>query len=325
MFVSEKMELNFYHPTNIIFFDDNREFLDAIKLHFEDRYNLYTCTNYRDVESLLDRQAEFSEKLHLPKCTEDLFDGSSCENINIIIDYLFNKERFNRISVLVIDYKMPEINGINFCESIKGRNIFKILLTAEADKDTAISSFNAGLIDKFILKTSKNLHEELADAINELNERYFLKFNYLNVQNQNNSFTPIKKSLECLFKEALNYSNAIEYYKIDNSGSYLMLDSEGYPTWFVVKAIAEINQQLELLEGYEGSYDLVKFISNKQKMLFIPTESDYKLCIRKWDRYLISSNQINDTHYYAMFKGHFTDQIEWGKIVSFSEYQCKKN
>ncbi|HAT7956481.1 TPA: response regulator [Legionella pneumophila] len=322
MFVSDNMELNFYHPTNIIFFDDNREFLDAIKLQYEDKYNLYTCTNYREVESLLGRQIEFNEKLHLPMCTEDLFDVPSFPNLNIIIDYLCKNDRFDRISVLVIDYKMPEMNGINFCESIKGKNIFKILLTAEADKDTAIRSFNAGLIEKYILKTSKNLHEELADAVNELNERYFLQYNFSG-KNQKNTFTPNKTSLECLFKETLNYSNAIEYYKIDNSGSYLMLDSEGYPTWLVVKPINELNQQLELLDGYEGSDDLVKCISNKQKMLFMPTESDYKICIRKWDRYLININQVNDTHYYAMFKGQFTDQIAWDKVVPFSKYQCK--
>ncbi|HAU1599225.1 TPA: response regulator [Legionella pneumophila] len=324
MFVSDNMEISFYHPTNVIFFDDNYDFLNAIKLQYGEKYNLHICTNYHDVKSLLAKDSQRNLEINPPKYNDNFLDARSCSDVGSIIDYLCNQGRFSCISVLVVDYEMPEINGIKFCENIKGKNIFKILLTAEADKDTAIRSFNAGLIDKFILKTSKNLHEELENAINELMERYFLSHSYSNVQNQEKLFTHIPRSQRKLFEDALKYSNAVEYYKIDNSGSYLMLDSEGYPTWLVVKPIVEIDQQLELLDGYEGCENLVKAILKKQKILFMPTECDYKLSIQEWDKYLININEINNTHYYALFKGHFTEQIEWEKIESFGEYQSKK-
>ena len=54
---------------------------------------------------------------------------------------------------------MPDINGIEFCQNLKDKKVFKIMLTAEADSNIAIKAFNDGLINKFILKTTEHLHQ----------------------------------------------------------------------------------------------------------------------------------------------------------------------
>ena len=90
-----------------------------------------------------------------------------------MLNLIYDKKRFDHVAILVVDYEMPDINGIEFCQKLKERKIFRIMLTAEADKDTAIKAFNNGLIDKFILKTNEELYLEITFAVQELTQRYF--------------------------------------------------------------------------------------------------------------------------------------------------------
>lgn len=44
---------------------------------------------------------------------------------------------------MVVDYSMPEVDGIQFLTSIRNANCMKILLTGIADEREAVAAFNA--------------------------------------------------------------------------------------------------------------------------------------------------------------------------------------
>ncbi len=62
------------------------------------------------------------------------------------------------IDLIICDYKMPGMNGIEFLEKVKGFNpdVLNILLTAHADLEMAVEAINKAVLYKFILKPWDN-------------------------------------------------------------------------------------------------------------------------------------------------------------------------
>ena len=79
---------------------------------------------------------------------------------------IYNKDRFNDVSVIIVDYYMDEMNGIEVCETLSKHPAKKILLTGGADKENiAIDAFNKGIIHRFINKTDPDFPSQIRQAI----------------------------------------------------------------------------------------------------------------------------------------------------------------
>lgn len=162
-----------YYPTTTIFLDDNNDFLESLKvLEFSDK-NIFT-TNANIAMDHINK--EKSKMLIIPKITnaetQDEYIQHHLQNVKKRI-FMPNKE--SEISVLVIDYDMPQIDGISFCKNLNkvNSNIYKILLTG-ADKDDVISeALESGCIDFFLPKSNTNTLNKLKETIKNGKEKYF--------------------------------------------------------------------------------------------------------------------------------------------------------
>lgn len=195
------------------------------------------------------------------------------------------------------------------------------MLTAEADKDTVIEAFNNGLIDKFILKTSKNMHSELAFAVHDLTQRYFIELSKSIVNGHPSLVNVFNNALfqKILSKIALE-THAIEYYLIDNSGSILFLDKDAKATWLFIRHKDELKEQLDLLHGYDLPAKIMTSVINMKKILFLLTEKDYKKPIDDWLKYLFDAIKLDDNYYYSITQNYSTDAINWDKVTSYSSH-----
>ena len=104
--------------------------------------------------------------------TQDEYIQYHLQNVKKRI-FMHNKE--SEISVLVIDYDMPQIDCIIFCKNLNkvNPNIYKILLTG-ADKDYVISeALESGCIDFFLPKSNTNTLNKLKETIKNGKEKYF--------------------------------------------------------------------------------------------------------------------------------------------------------
>jgi CheY-like chemotaxis protein len=318
----------FYHPVKIIFLDDNRAFLDTLELEFGN-INMETCTNPEDAVQFINRghknvpQSILKPINNLDTDTADRIVGFE---ISKILDLIYDGTRFNNIPVIVVDYQMPDINGIDFCNKLKENNIFKIMLTAEADKDTAIKAFNNGVIDKFILKTSDTLYQELNLAINELTQRYFMESSQTIINGYGNSIRNLfnNELYQKLFNQILLETRSVEYYMVDYSGSFLFLDEDAIPTWLIVRNAKELNEQLELLQGYDIFDSLISSIEKKEKMLFLLSEIEYKKPVADWVQYVFESKKLHDDCYYSVIRGRLTDSINWNQVVPYATFGSAK-
>jgi thioredoxin reductase (NADPH) len=84
------------------------------------------------------------------------------------------KLRGGRVAVMLADYRMPEMSGIEFLEA--AMDLFprarRALLTAYADTDAAIAAINVVDVDHYLLKPWEPPEEKLYPVIDEMLEAY---------------------------------------------------------------------------------------------------------------------------------------------------------
>lgn len=75
-------------------------------------------------------------------------------------------------AAVVSDMQMPEMNGVEFLQSVKKRHpkVIRLMLTGNADQETAISAINEGDVFKFLNKPCNA--DEMASALNDAVEKY---------------------------------------------------------------------------------------------------------------------------------------------------------
>ena len=75
------------------------------------------------------------------------------------------------VDLVICDYGLPGMNGIDLLEKIKNKypNIIAVLLTGTADANIAIDALNRSILKKFLMKPWNN--EELKKTVRELLER----------------------------------------------------------------------------------------------------------------------------------------------------------
>jgi CheY-like chemotaxis protein len=80
--------------------------------------------------------------------------------------------RFDTASVVVVDYAMPEMNGLELCRRLAHLPLRKILLTGQADDQVAVDAFNDGLIDYFLSKSAPNAPQVLRAQIRRFQKSF---------------------------------------------------------------------------------------------------------------------------------------------------------
>jgi len=320
----------FYLPIKVIFLDDNRAFLDALDLEFGEKLNILTLTSSDMAFHLIDNESQDVTQSIFKLMNDVNLDTTNDRvvgfDVSKMLNLIYSKARFEHAPLLVVDYQMPAINGIEFCKKIKEKKISKIMLTAEADKDTAIKAFNNGLIDKFILKTSENLYPEITLAVDDLTQRYFreLTKNIVNVYENSINDLFNNELYQQLFASVLIQAQAVEYYLVDNSGSFLFLDKDAKPTWLILRHVKELSDQLDLMRGYELPEQIMAAVTKKEKILFLLSEKEYKKPIAEWINYLFDAQKLDNNYYYSITKDHLTDSIDWRRVVSYSSYLAER-
>lgn len=316
-----------YHPLTTILLDDNKNFLDALKLglpkdkqilSFNQPAQAATAISHEEENIISDISNIYCE-IDTDNPNQKIIDL----NIGSIRNSIYDASRFKHIGVLVVDYKMPGITGTEFCRAIKDRHIYKVMLTAEAALDTAIEAFNEGVISKFILKSNDDLVSYLSGVVYELEEKYFHDISKPILSNLDEGLITMLNSdvfIE-LFNNVFYESNAVEYYLLDTSGSYLFLDENGFPTWLIVRNDKDFNMQLEVLSGLSSSDDLVDQLKQRKKLLFMLSEEEYRLPLNEWKDCLFEAKNLSKSLWYSIEKGPIKNAIDWSRV---SPYQGSK-
>lgn len=270
-----------YYPTKVVMVDDNQFFLENARITIKDYLNVVMFSNPEIALSYLLAYSSPLENLDITKNIDD--DEIDIDN-TLSIDYkklatlLTNK---NDISVLIIDYSMPEINGLDFCDKIQSLNFNKIMLTGEADTQIAVDAFNRGIIDKFLIKEGSNIYETLNQYVDKLKEKYFLDSK---INNLVSSFNKLKDSPDYIriVNSWMKTNLIIKFYQIDMFGSLIGYDASDNTYHLHLVNDEFINRHIEIANQQGGDSDLLNQLSSKNKIPVFLTEESKNLTVDQW-------------------------------------------
>jgi CheY-like chemotaxis protein len=123
-----------YLPSTVIFIDDNQPFLESITADLPETVLYKTYQKAHEALGFLNE--EYRPVVKLEKCLEHPEDQSADRpslqvNVRAIHQIAEKAYRYEDVSVLVIDYAMPGLNGLEVCEELDNDRIKKILLTGK--------------------------------------------------------------------------------------------------------------------------------------------------------------------------------------------------
>lgn len=227
------------------------------------------------------------EEKYLNISYDRMTDVSVNLDISRIFKKVYDKNRFEHIAVLVLDYDMPGVNGLELARELKSKTPVKIvMLTGEADKNTVIEAFNANEIDRFISKSNFDYHEKLLEYIKQLQLQYFIDLSAAVLDSlAPDSSHPLKNEIFIKFFDTLiKDNNIVEFYLIDESGSFLLLNREAKPLWLIVRRDEDMQSFYEMADGEKLDKDLVKDLQDRKKVVtsndresVIPLISEWKI------------------------------------------------
>jgi CheY-like chemotaxis protein len=169
----------FSYPTTVAFVDDSAAFLSNLSLQLDPQlaFRMFNSPS-RALRFLNNREAsgQAGEPIFSPyrdRTEENDAHQVISMRVDAIRSLVHQPARFESVSVVVVDYDMPEINGMEFCRRLSDSSVKKIVLTGKADEHVAVRSFNEGLIDRFIRKHEADAMETLNHAIRDMQDAYF--------------------------------------------------------------------------------------------------------------------------------------------------------
>ena len=172
-----------YHPTSVLLVDDNADFLRSMQLVLQSAFECFAFRRPAEAISFVRAESPLLTELQPPVGLEADSDmehirDPEARSVHLRVSRLprlfANKSRFARTSVLVTDYVMPEISGLQMLESIRDLPMRKVLLSGLDDDDLGRRAVETGLVDAFYPKHHPHLHDNLAELIKTLQFNFFL-------------------------------------------------------------------------------------------------------------------------------------------------------
>lgn len=321
-----------YHPTTLILVDDNKQYHNLISLAV-DSHKAY-CQFYDDSKKALQfLKEEYAHNPFTSRCILGSEDSpSNRRNVQIDIrtirQEIYNPHRFKEISIVILDFAMPGMNGGELAHQLKGMPFKIILLTGEADTQVAVKLFNEGVIHSYIRKDEPHFELLLNKTINNLQKEYFCDLSAV-IINSLVQAPDIKHiwfndlAFKALLDRSCNENDITEYYLLDEYGSFLLLNSQGKPNWLIVSNEAQLKGFCQFAEFGDNVPDAVlKALKDKEKIPYFHTDQDWETPPAQWEKYMHSAKvlQGRETYYYAYITDPKAYDIQPDKILSYQQF-----
>ena len=293
----------FYFPTTWVCVDDNKKLLNTMSIILEEHARVKLFSSAKECLAFFSTyQSVLSEYSFLRSVKDDegygVLEHTPLDfNVKTLVDIANNSRRFDDISVLIVDYNMPEMTGYELAKAIKP-SIKKILLTGDAHDKIVIDGFNNKLIDRVVQKADVSMEETLITYLEELSLQYFQKISspILSALEAENKLPLSDPAFVSFFNGFYSEYKIKEYYLIDKQGSFLCIDEEGNKFCLVIQTNAGINAWVSSYSiENELSTEKMKAINERKKIPF------FGLGVEAW--HIEPSHWGNLLHDANSFKG----------------------
>ena len=263
----------YYHPTTVCFVDDNYAFMRSVAAIAPRSWSFISFTSPEQALEAINKPDELEPLAD--RCFSLDYANPLRPTVHLHVSALEQEikwvQRFSRISAVLIDYAMPTMSGLEFCEQIVDKKIRRGLLTGVADEKTAVAAFNKGLIHRYIPKQADTNLEFLIPHVERMKHDYFNQFT-ASISNSLAMLPPqfmAEPDLVPYFERILTKYRIVEYYlSLDPSG-YLMLQSDGTALRLVVFSEEELAEQRAIAARYNAPARLQRRLAKGKIMLYL--------------------------------------------------------
>lgn len=329
-----------YYPTTVVFVDDSSSFLDNVILDLDEKISARSFSDPVESIGYLKNNAlpMFSNEYLKPFNDLENIDWSSGSNVEhsyVDVDLfsihkkVFDPKRFEHVTVVVVDYTMPGMSGLDLCRELKDYPFKFVMITGEATLDTAVQAFNEGLIDKFILKSDQDFTGKLNSAISELQKMKFEELSDTIIKNLiiNNGSSLGDPIVSEFIKKFFEENSIVEYYLVSESGSFLTVDIKGKVGWLDIKSEEEMTEHTSIATDNYASKEVVDKLSSREYLLSLHTEDAHvSVGVEDWGSHLYPATKIkgdNGDYYYAYTENVKVESISANNIVSYEDFLLK--
>jgi CheY-like chemotaxis protein len=319
----------FHFPTTVAFVDDSLQFLSNLSLQLDSRLA------FRLFHSPFSALIELNGASSVPPMVERFFsiyqhrgDTSYARHvIDLSLDMIHrevhNERRFEQVSVVVVDYDMPEIDGLEFCRSIKNPAIKKIMLTGKADEQIAVRAFNEKIIDRFIRKQDVDVMSLLNRTIAELQQEHFQQIEHMlsDALAVGSHMFLRDPGFAQRFEEIRKSLGIVEHYLSCAPDGILMLDMAGTAHLLIVQTEQMMQGHYEIAFEQEAPEELLEQLrSGRSLPYFWKTAGNYSPIYEDWQPCLYPATEFKgqDWYLYTLVKNPGAFDLKY--VYPYSEY-----
>ncbi len=325
----------FYFPTQAVLVDDDPDFLEGISLMLNKNlsYKLFqsasAALNYVNDSHL---HVNLVQRCYSSYKTGPL-ESDSITHIDIgkLHHEVLNAFRFQTSSTVIVDYSMPEMNGLDFLMNLKNPFIKKVLLTGQADMELAVKAFNQQLIDQFIDKHDPRLKQKLNATILSFQDQYFRRsFKLITdpiLANNTDAFL-VNPEFQAFFEEVRRQLKTVEYYMIEvpHSG-FLLVDAEGNRQCLLVYTADALHEHLQQLKEVGAPADLLKEVKSGSVIPIFDTQSTPLTpkhpALTNADLFYYPAKKVSSashTYYVSMTADEYLPNLHGKTIVPYTNF-----
>ncbi len=321
----------YQHPVLVILVDDSKSYLDSIIFHLNAKLAFKSFTNPQVAidwvkKSCQRHQADTAHPIHVSYDDET----SSLERRNATIDLneiyfsVLNKQRFEVPAVLIVDYAMPKMNGVQFCEALQDLPCKKIMLTGQADERVAVDAFNNKLIDQFIKKSDPIALERLELAISTLQSAFFAEqtSTLKDLLTRHTYAFLADAAIAALVERLYQEYGFVEHYLFPNPAGILMIDAQGKPKLMVVETEVSLMAHHEMAQHQHAPREFLAALEAHEIIpFFSDSEGVYDVSMQnKWRSYCQPAELCkgDKNYYWSIFE--FPAHYLQGRIYAYTQF-----
>jgi CheY-like chemotaxis protein len=322
-----------FYPTSVVLVDDNKTFLDNLSLKLSEFSPCFTFTNPNEAIKHLQspsNQNKILKGISATDLTSDLHMPSSGTvpiqfDVSNLYKNVYDSNSFSEVSVVVVDYTMPAINGAEFCRALTDIPAKKILVTGEPDEKLAVQLFDEGIIDKFILKGQPGFANEVKNCVLKMQSKYFQDLTapivqQLKVEEDSALGDPVFMNL---FDSVRDEIKPESFYLTDTNGSFLFVGSDNKPTWLIIKTKTTLEEYAQQFEDADLPPESVESVRQGDVSIYLPS-FDYFIESFKFDirEHFYPAKKLHGDKDYCYFvtKSLPGFPLDESKIVSVQDY-----
>ncbi|MGZ8291334.1 MAG: response regulator [Telluria sp.] len=325
------MNLPIYqHPSLTVLIDDSDSFLRSLSFQLDPTlaskafHDTRSALNWLRQQSGAGMEAEGTLSASFDTYPREVAQCSVALDLGQIHRISFQSRRFMTPSVLVVDYSMPQMNGIELCEAVLHLPCKKILFTGAADEKVAVDAFNRGLIDRYIKKSDENALDRLENEIHTLQREYFAaRSEPLRDLLALHSYSFVSDpAFATLVRELVTERGIVEHYVYPNPAGLLMYDTAGNAMLLVVETEAGMNAHCEIANDNDAPQSLLDALQERRVVPYF-REGDgmyTEAYANRWHRYIEPAQVCrgNQNYFWALFELE-PEQLQ-GQALSYNDF-----